>query len=140
MNRFNGLKRSYQKNRRYELHELSIQDEDYISLQNLVIIEKVKEYIKENYRDPQLSLTSVGEEFCITEVYLSKLFKKATGENFSKYIEGMRMKYAKELMDQNNKVADVADMAGYNSPQVFRRAWKRYYGGTPSENITCLNR
>ena len=118
-----------------EIHELSIQDEDYISLQNLVIIEKVKEYIKENYRDPQLSLTSVGEEFCITEVYLSKLFKKATGENFSKYIEGKRMKYAKELMDQNNKVADVADMAGYNSPQVFRRAWKRYYGGRPSENI-----
>lgn len=50
------------------------------------------------------------------------------------------MKYAKELMDQNNKVAAVADMAGYNSPQVFRRAWKRCYGGTPSENITCINR
>ncbi|MGB8452518.1 MAG: AraC family transcriptional regulator [Anaerocolumna sp.] len=118
-----------------EVHELGIQDEDYISLQNLVIIEKIKEYINGNYNDPQLSLTSVGEEFCITEVYLSKLFKRATGENFSKYIEALRLKHAKELMDQNKRVTEVADLVGYNSPQVFRRAWKRYYGGTPTDNL-----
>jgi AraC-like DNA-binding protein len=115
-----------------DLHSL---DDEYISLQNLVLVEKIKEYIKSNYSDQQLSLTSVGEEFCITEAYLSKLFKKATGENFSKYIEGIRMKYAKELIDQNKRVTEVAEMVGYNSPQVFRRAWKRYYGGTPSDNF-----
>ena len=115
-----------------DLHSL---DDEYISLQNLVLVEKVKEYIQLNYSDQQLSLTSVGEEFCITEAYLSKIFKKATGENFSKYIESMRMKYAKDLMDQNKRVTEVAEMVGYNSPQVFRRAWKRYYGGTPSDNL-----
>jgi AraC-like DNA-binding protein len=118
-----------------EIHELSFQDDDYISLQNLIIIEKIKEYINGNYNDPQLSLTSVGEEFCITEVYLSKLFKRATGENFSKYTEALRMRHAKELMEQNKRVTEVAELVGYNSPQVFRRAWKRYYGGTPSDNI-----
>ena len=119
-----------------ESHELILPDEDYISLQSLVIIEKIKEYINANYKDPQLSLTSVGEEFCITEVYLSKLFKRAAGENFSKYTEGIRMKRAKELLDQNKKITEVALLVGYNSPQVFRRAWKRYYGGTPSDNAT----
>lgn len=116
-----------------EAHELLATDEEYISMQNLVIVEKIKEYIHENYKDPQVSLTTVGDEFCITEVYLSKLFKRATGENFSKYIEGLRMIYAKELIDQNKKITEVAEMVGYNSPQVFRRAWKRYYGGTPSD-------
>lgn len=118
-----------------EAHEFNMSEEEYISVQNLVMIEEIKKYINENYNDPQLSLTSVGEDFHITEVYLSKLFKKATGENFTKYTEGLRMKFAKELMDQNKKVTEVAEMVGYNSPQVFRRAWKRYYGGTPSDNV-----
>lgn len=110
-----------------EGYELSAQEKN-ISLQNLVLTDKIKKYINENYNDPQLSLSQVGEEFCITEVYLSKLFKQVTGENFSKYIEKIRMEKAKELMDQKKKVADIAMQVGYNSPQVFRRAWKRYYG------------
>lgn len=117
-----------------DVHEMTMNDDDCVSLQNQAIIERVKDYINENYSDPQLSLTLVGDEFFVTEVYLSKLFKRATGENFSKYIEGVRMRYAKELIDQNKRIVEVADLVGYNSPQVFRRAWKRYYGGTPSEN------
>lgn len=118
-----------------ESSDLTMPEDAYISPQNLAMIESIKEFINENYKNPQLSLTSVGEEFFITEVYLSQLFKRATGENFSKYIEGIRMKHAKELLDQGKKVLETSEMVGYNSPQVFRRAWKRYYGGTPSEIV-----
>lgn len=117
-----------------ESHDLTMPEDANISSQNLAMIESIKEYINENYNNTQLSLTSIGEEFFITEVYLSKLFKKATGENFSKYIEGIRMNKAKELLDQGKRVREAAELVGYNSPQVFRRAWKRYFGGTPSEN------
>lgn len=115
-------------------HELTMPEDTAISPQNLAMIERIKEYINKNYMDAQLSLTSVGEEFFITEVYLSKLFKRATGKNFSKYVEGVRMQHAKEYLEQGRKVSEVAELVGYNSPQVFRRAWKRYYGNTPSEN------
>lgn len=115
-------------------HELTMPEDTAISPQNLAMIERIKEYINKNYMDAQLSLTSVGEEFFITEVYLSKLFKRATGKNFSKYVEGIRMQHAKELLEQGKKVSEAAELVGYNSPQVFRRAWKRYYGNTPSEN------
>ena len=122
--------RQYQAMERYELNSR----EDSVSLQNLVLMDKAKKYIHENFSDPQLSLSMVGEELCITEVYLSKLFKKVTGENFSKYVENCRMEKAKEWMDQGRKVKEVAELTGYNSPQVFRRAWKRYYDHAPSEN------
>ncbi len=102
--------------------------DDTVSVQNRILIENIQKYIRENYGNPQLSLSLVGEEFYITEVYLSKLFKKATGENFSHYVEGVRMTHAKELLDQGCKVSEVIRQTGYNSPQVFRRAWKRYYG------------
>ena len=102
--------------------------EDSVSPQNQVLISKIKQYIQENYSNPQLSLSLVGDEFYITEVYLSKLFKKATGENFSHYVEGIRMNRAKELLEQGCKASDVVRQVGYNSPQVYRRAWKRYFG------------
>ena len=121
--------RQYQAMEKYELSAR----EDSVSLQNLVLMDKAKKYICENYSDPQLSLSMLGEELCITEAYLSKLFKKATGENFSKYVENCRMEKAKEWMDQGKKVKEVAELTGYNSPQVFRRAWKRYYDQAPSE-------
>ena len=101
--------------------------EDTVSPQNQVLIENIKKYIRENYSNPQLSLSLVGDEFYITEVYLSKLFKKATGENFSHYVEGIRMNRAKELMAEGCKVTDIVKQVGYNSPQVYRRAWKRYF-------------
>lgn len=122
--------RQYQAMEKYELNAR----EDAISLQNMVLMDKVKKYIHENYSDPQLSLSMLAEELCITEVYLSKLFKKATGENFSKYVENCRIKKAKEWIDQGKKIKEVAELVGYNSPQVFRRAWKRYYNHVPSEN------
>ena len=41
--------------------------------------------------------------------------------------ESVRMKKAKELLEEGYKVSEIVRMVGYNSPQVFRRAWKRYY-------------
>ena len=67
-------------------------------------------------------------------IYLSKLFKRATGDNFSKYLEKIRVEKAKKLLKAGEKVSDVAAKVGYNSPQVFRRAYKRYYGCIPSED------
>ena len=101
--------------------------EDAVSLQNRILIENIQNYIRDNYSNPQISLSLVGEAFYITEVYLSKLFKKATGENFSRFVESVRMKKAKELLEEGYKVSEIVRMVGYNSPQVFRRAWKRYY-------------
>ena len=38
-------------------------------------MENVLQYIAENYRDPNLSLTMLAQHFGLTEPYLSKRFK-----------------------------------------------------------------
>ncbi len=96
--------------------------------------ERVVRFIHEHYHDPQMSLTMVADAIGVTEIYLSKLFKHMTGDNFSKYVESLRMKEAGELLAQEEySISDVAEKVGYNSPQVFRRAYHRYYGISPSE-------
>lgn len=96
-------------------------------------IERIARYIDMHFTDPQISLASVASEFAITEFYLSHLFKEKTGVNFSKYLEKLRMKYAQILLSEKQyKVADAAREAGYGSHQAFGRAYRKYYGKSPS--------
>lgn len=96
--------------------------------------DRVIRFVHQHYKDPQMSLTMAADAIGITEIYLSRLFKQVTGDNFSKYVESLRMKDAAELLKSDAySINEVAEKVGYNSPQVFRRAYRRYYGVTPSE-------
>jgi YesN/AraC family two-component response regulator len=97
------------------------------------MIEKIMKYIDDHFANPQISLFSVAEEFGITEFYLSHLFKERTGINFSKYLEKARMDYAQMLLAKKHyKVVDAALEAGYSSHQAFGRAYRKYFGKSPS--------
>ena len=108
-------------------------NDDDNSSANVKAVEEIQKYINDHYSDSALSLTMIAEKFFITEAYVSKLFKRISGQNFSKYIEGVRMKQAKIFLDEGKTVAETSELVGYNTPQVFRRAWKRYYGNLPSD-------
>ena len=96
---------------------------------------QILEYLEDEYANPQISLSSVASHFRISEVYLSRIFKQITGETFSKYVEKLRMDKAKVLIRAgNHSVSEVALLVGYNSPQVFRRAYKRHFNTLPSES------
>ena len=94
---------------------------------------KMKNYLDSHYMDPQISLGLIASEFGVTESYISKLFKREIGQNFSKYVEQLRVTEGKKLIDEGVSVNETAQRVGYNSAHVFRRAWKRYYGTTPLE-------
>ena len=112
---------------------IATSNKDKMSKNDRSLIYQIKMHINEQYTDPQLSLCSIANVFGVTEVYLSYLFKQESGENFSKYVERLRMEKALQLIkDEEYLINEVAEMVGYNSPQVFRRAYKRYYGVTPT--------
>lgn len=96
------------------------------------LYERIMAFIQENYRDHQLSLAMIAEEFQITEIYFSRLFKEKSGKNYSKYVEELRMAEAARLIEETNQpIHVIAEMVGYNSPQSFRRVYKKYFGHTP---------
>lgn len=102
--------------------------------QSQSLITGILSYINIHYTDPMISLSAVADEFNITEIYLSRLFKEQTKQNFSKYIEHLRMEEACRLLTvEQLKVSDVARMVGYNYVQVFNRVYKKYFGKTPTE-------
>lgn len=89
----------------------------------------IKNYIQENYYDSSLCLTKISDTFGLSESYFSYLFKEETGENFSIYLEQIRMKEALKLV--NNKIIPLSELyekVGYNNANTFRRVFKKTYG------------
>ena len=54
-------------------------------------IPDVEKYLQENFTDPSMCLSKLSERFNMSESYLSHLFKDKTGQNFSTYLESLRL-------------------------------------------------
>ena len=100
---------------------------------NAKLQEKILEYIHQVWDQPDLGLQKVASQFSLTEGYLSHFFKDQTGENFTTYLEKVRIDKACAMLQAGElTVAEIAEKVGYNSPQAFRRAFKRVTGINPS--------
>ena len=89
-------------------------------------------YVQQHYSDQNLALGTAAIHFGFSEAYFSQLFKEIMGENFSVYLERVRLTTSQALLAQSVKIDDVATMSGYSSPGSYRRAYKRYFGLSPS--------
>lgn len=97
------------------------------------LIHDIKAYLAENYQDPSLCLSRISDVFSISESYFSYLFKKTTGENFSNYLEKLRMERAICLLKNTDiKISDLYAELGYNNITSFRRAFKKNFGIAPN--------
>ncbi len=97
-------------------------------------IPEVERYLQENFSDPSLCLTKLSEMFNISESYLSHMFKDRTGQNFSIYLENLRMnEAARRLQSRDCNLTSLYMDLGYTNPTSFRRAFKKHFGMTPSE-------
>ncbi|MNI32929.1 HTH-type transcriptional regulator YesS [compost metagenome] len=99
-----------------------------------VLMKKVRNSMEENYANPDLSLSSLSEQFQVNTSHLSRTFKEEFGEKFVDYLVKIRMEQAKGLLSSNqHSVQDVAVQVGYTHAISFIRAFKKYTGITPGE-------
>lgn len=92
------------------------------------ILKAVDEMLSE-----ELTLHSLAERLYMNSSYLSRLFKKETGEPFSSYVLRRRMERAKELLLSDAKVYDSANQVGYRDISYFAKVFRKYWGVAPSE-------
>lgn len=122
----------------YTMECLGVEAADWFALEGekekTQLMARVVSYVDENYANPQLSLTMVAEHFRISEPYLSSRFKLHTGENYSVYVENQKLERAGALLkDTDLPVTKIAEMVGYNSPNTFRKAFRKKYEFSPSD-------
>ena len=98
------------------------------------LVEQAMEYIVANYAKDGLSLQDVASQIHVSPTYLSNIFKKARGINFSDFVLEVRMKKAMELLRNSNlKAYEVAERIGYANVHYFSAIFKKYTGVSPTE-------
>lgn len=101
---------------------------------NQKLISEIVRYIRANYAEHDLGLYVVASKFSITESYLSFFFKEQLGENFSTFVEKVRIEKAVELLKHTESgIMEIAEEVGYNSDKTFRRVFKKVKGLSPSD-------
>lgn len=114
--------------------EASLLREDVPYDKTTALMAKVKKYLQHNYMMYDISLDSVSAILNINSSYFSTQFKRAFGVNFVEYLTDLRIRAAKELLeDPMRPAAEVASMVGYESANYFARAFKKRTGLTPTE-------
>lgn len=91
--------------------------------------EKIKGYVRENYTDCNLSLSSIAQHFGLSARYLSKIFKDRTGISLIDYINQVRVEQAEILLTTTYKTVDeIAGEVGYTNSRSFRRNFQKMTG------------
>ncbi|RAK06895.1 helix-turn-helix protein [Halanaerobium saccharolyticum] len=99
---------------------------------NKKLIKRIINYINNNYQNANLE--EAAEIVHFSPSYLSKFFKDCTGENFSAYLNKVKMEKAKEyLQNVDYHVYQISEKLGYSNPKNFSRSFKKFTGQTPSQ-------
>lgn len=97
------------------------------------LINKVKAYAAKHYME-NLSLDCLACEVHLSPSYLSRLFKKVTGENLSAYVQNIRIEEAKILLKTTElRAYEVGERVGIPDPVYFSRIFKKMTGCKPKD-------
>ncbi|WP_199613892.1 response regulator [Paenibacillus alkalitolerans] len=101
------------------------------------IVKKMIEFVEENIEDESFSLNKLANEMMFMSAdYLSKVFKKETGERFTIFLIGVRIAKAKELIHQMEdvRIIEIAERVGFgNNPKYFSQVFKKTTGYSVSD-------
>lgn len=94
---------------------------------------RIMAFLRENFRDPTLSVENVAERFNMTRSYLSRLFKEETGSTYIEFLSSLRLEEAKRMLRETEmSTQDILQSVGYHDAASFHRKFKQMTGMTPA--------
>lgn len=96
-------------------------------------VTQIERFICENYCNQDLSIGSISAQFDMSVSYLSRTYKKIRGIGLLDYIHKTRLEKAKDLMNTDLNIKEIAEEVGYLDSKAMIRAFKRYEGVTPGK-------
>lgn len=113
------------------IHEAIKEERDNTAKQ---VIEKAKQYIMDNYQDPDLSVEQICRYLHMSPAYFSTMFKKETGQTYVGYLTEVRLDKAVELLNMtDDKTYVIASRVGYQEQNYFSYVFKKRFGVSPSK-------
>ena len=97
------------------------------------IISRVTAYILEHFREPELNVANIAQQFYISREHLSRSFKSYTSESIHHYITDLRMQEFRYGLVTGKSVLDACLASGFSDYSSFVKSFRKLYGITPMD-------
>ncbi|OAS19027.1 AraC family transcriptional regulator [Paenibacillus oryzisoli] len=88
-------------------------------------------YMHHHFRE-ELRLEDAAKQAGLAPNYFSLVFHKMTGISFQIYLQGLRLQFAKSLLQASDiPITEICFASGFNTLTHFERAFKQKYGSSP---------
>ena len=109
-------------------------DKNEVLLQAKYAKLKTALYHVQNSYAQNITINQVADLCGFSESHFMKLFKELTGMSFTAYLVNYRLELsAKQLLETDQKIIDIAANCGFNNHSYFTRAFQKKYGLTPAK-------
>lgn len=125
------LRQRYENERADRQQELSARDKDFLSRTMVIIAEQIE--------NNSVNVDALASQMAMSTTQFRNRLKAITGETPQAYITNIRMQKARQLLDNSTPQTTILDIAlscGYEDQGAFTRAFKRFYGVTPTDYLS----
>ena len=96
-----------------------------------MLIQKSVDYI-ENNLDKSFQINDLARSAYCSDAHFSRVFRAIVGVSAMEYVRNRRLSLAsRELFLTKQKILDIALKYGYETPEAFAKAFKRFHGISP---------
>ena len=95
-------------------------------------VEAALAYIEENLTE-EIGVHDVAARACVSAFHFQRIFSALCGMPLGEYVRCRRLTLAAQELTRGGKVIDAAVRYGYDSPDSFTRAFRRFHGVVPSQ-------
>ena len=97
------------------------------------VINETLRYLENNIMTVQ-SPKEVAMSVHVSTSYLQNSFQMITGYTIGEYVRSRRLYLAAmDLLEKDEKIIDIAQKYGYETPESFTKAFSRFHDATPTE-------
>ncbi len=97
------------------------------------LLSKILYFISENYKT-ECKLEEASRYVGYDYSYISKFFKRMTGQSYKSYVNGLRIGEACRLLCETNmQIDEISEKCGFNTTRTFNREFLIVTGKTPRE-------
>ena len=124
------LRQRYENRRASRQQELSARDKDFLT--------RTMNLIAEQIETSSVNVDALASQMAMSTTQFRNRLKAITGETPQGYITNIRMQKARQLLDYvepQTIILDIALACGYEDQGAFTRAFKRFYGVTPTDYL-----
>lgn len=105
---------------------------EYMATSKAELLSPALAYIRENYTAKRCGIAELAAMCRVTPEYFRRIFGKFYGVSPLRYINGLRLSRAKELISSGLcSVGEAAELSGYRDAAYFSREFKKHFGAPP---------